>query len=115
MIKRLLLIGAAVAVAGAVLIQAVPYGRSHKNPPVQSEPSWNSPRTRALAVKACFDCHSNETTWPWYSNIAPVSLIVQNHVDEGRASLNFSEWGRRQEVRESAESVVEEEMPPAYY
>ncbi len=116
MIKRILLIGAAVAVAGAVLIQAVPYGRSHKNPPVQSEPQWDSPRTRALAVQACFDCHSNETSWPWYSNIAPVSWLVQNHVDEGRAALNFSEWSRLgEEADESAETLAEGEMPPGYY
>ena len=114
--KRILLIGAAVIVAGALLIQAAPYGRSHKNPPVMSEPPWDSPRTRDLAVRACFDCHSNETAWPWYSNVAPVSWLVQNHVDEGRAALNFSEWTQpRQRVRESSETVAEGEMPPAYY
>jgi hypothetical protein len=59
------------AVALFALIQVVPYGRSHTNPPVQSEPKWDSPQTRALAVRACYDCHSNETTWPWYTNVAP--------------------------------------------
>ena len=61
-------------VALALLIQLVPYGRAHTNPPVVAEPNWDSPQTRELAVRACFDCHSNETTWPWYSNIAPIEL-----------------------------------------
>ena len=53
----------------ALLIQLVPYGKNHVNPPVVQEPAWDSPATRALAQRACFDCHSNETVWPWYSNI----------------------------------------------
>ena len=113
--KLLLISGTAIAVV-FLLIQAVPYGRAHDNPPVISEPLWDSPRTRELAVKACFDCHSNETKWPWYSNVAPVSWYVQNHVEEGRDELNFSEWNRPQEeAEESAEKVIEGEMSPAYY
>ena len=98
-----------------VLIQFVPYGRDHQNPDVVAEPSWDSPQTRDLAVRACFDCHSNETTWPWYSNIAPLSWLIQRDVDEGREHLNFSEWNRRQRSGESAETVREGEMPPPYY
>jgi mono/diheme cytochrome c family protein len=114
--RKLLFISGAAIVAGFLLIQAVPYGRAHTNPPVISEPQWNSQRTRELAVKACFDCHSNETQWPWYSNVAPISWYVQNHVEEGRDELNFSEWNRSQkEARESAEKVLEGEMPPLYY
>ena len=67
-----------------VLIQFVPYGRSHTNPPVTGEPKWSSARVRQLTKDACFDCHSNETTWPWYSNVAPVSWLVQRDVDSGR-------------------------------
>lgn len=74
------------------LIQLIPYGRNHTNPAVVGEPSWDSPETRALAVRACFDCHSNETVWLWYSKVAPVSWLVQRDVDEGREKLNFSEW-----------------------
>jgi hypothetical protein len=74
------------------LIQLVPYGRDHTNPPVVAEPAWDSPQTRALAVRACFDCHSNETVWPWYSNVAPASWLVQRDVDDGRRRLNWSEW-----------------------
>lgn len=97
----------------AFAIQLVPYGRDHANPPVVSEPTWDSARTRELAVRACFDCHSNETEWPWYSNVAPVSWLVQRDVDEGRSKLNFSEWTQpSEEAGESAETVREGEMPP---
>lgn len=96
-------------------IQLVPYGRDHTNPSVAAEPAWNSPRTRELAQTACFDCHSNETTWPWYSNIAPISWWTQNHVDEGRRKLNFSEWGGKQETDEIVESMEDGDMPPGYY
>ncbi|HET7500279.1 MAG TPA: heme-binding domain-containing protein [Kofleriaceae bacterium] len=76
------------------LIQAIPYGRTHGNPPVTQEPAWDSPRTRALAVRACFNCHSNETRWPWYANVAPMSWAVQLDVDNARSIINFSEWNR---------------------
>jgi hypothetical protein len=99
-----------------VLIQLVPYGRNHTNPPIAQEPQWDSPETRELAKRACFDCHSNESVWPWYSNIAPISWLVQNDVDEGRRRLNFSEWGRPiREVNEIGEVVMEGEMPPVQY
>lgn len=102
--------------AVVVLIQLVPYGRNHENPPVIAEPAWDSPTTRALAQRACFDCHSNETVWPWYSNVAPLSWMVQEHVDEGREYLNFSEWNRPQEeAGESGETVAEGEMPIPNY
>jgi len=98
------------------LIQLVPYGRNHSNPPVIQEPAWDSPETRTLAQRACFDCHSNETVWLWYSNIAPISWLVQRDVDEGRERLNFSEWGRGEnEPDEIYEVVKEGEMPPRIY
>lgn len=105
--------------AGAVVfaaIQLVPYGRAHRNPPVRAEPAWDSPSTRGLAVRACFDCHSNETEWPWYANVAPVSWLIQRDVEEGRRAVNYSEWDRRQEEgAESAASVEKGAMPPWYY
>ena len=101
---------------GAVAIQLVPYGRDHQNPAVLEEPAWSSDATRALAVTTCFDCHSNETEWPWYSWVAPVSWLVQADVDEGREELNFSEWGSaNQDADDVAESVQEGEMPPFSY
>lgn len=116
MIRRLILV---TVVAGVVLLlglQLLPLGRMHTNPPVTAEPVWPDSTTRDLAVRACYDCHSNETSWPWYSNVAPISWMVQNHVQEGRALLNFSEWDRPQEgIREAEEVVQEGEMPPGYY
>jgi mono/diheme cytochrome c family protein len=99
-----------------VAIQLVPYGRNHYNPAKVQEPAWDSPETRKLVVRACFDCHSNETVWPWYSQVAPVSWLVQHDVEEGRAVLNFSEFNRAQEeTEESAETVAEGEMPMPIY
>ena len=72
----------------ALLIQAVPYGWSRSNPPVTAEPPWDSVRTRELTVRACFDCHSNEVDYPWYSRLAPISWAVQLHVDGGREAVN---------------------------
>jgi hypothetical protein len=77
------------------------------------EPRWDGPATRALAVRACYDCHSNETVWPWYSHVAPVSWLTQRDVAEGRRKLNFSEWDRGQkEARESGKTVRKGTMPP---
>ena len=108
-------LGVAALLGGLLVVQVVPYGRDHDNPPVVAEPSWDSGETRELVVLACFDCHSNETVWPWYSNVAPVSWLVQRDVDEGREDLNFSEWNQTQEGDESAETVREGSMPPRAY
>ena len=102
-----------VAVVGFLAIQLVPYGRDHTNPPVTGEPAWDSPETRATAVVACFDCHSNETVWPWYSNVAPISWLVQKDVDEGRDELNLSTDAA--DVEEMIETIREGEMPPWQY
>lgn len=88
-----------------------------QNPPVVQEPAWDAPETRALAMKAgCFDCHSNETRWPWYTAVPGVNGQVVGHVNEGREAFNLSRMDRRQkEAHEAAEVVQEGEMPPAYY
>ena len=98
------------------LIQLVPYGKS-ANPPVLSEPAWSSPTTRDLFFRACGDCHSNETKWPFYSHIAPISWLVRHDVDEGREHLNVSTWGQqsRNEGNEAAKTVRDGEMPPWFY
>ena len=71
---------------------------------------------RTLAVRACYDCHSNEARWPWYSHVAPISWLVQSDVTEGRQALNFSDWNRPQkEASEAAEATASQEMPPAMY
>jgi Haem-binding domain len=115
--KRLLLYAVGGLAVLFVLIQAVPYGRSHTNPPVTKEPAWDSPQTRAFAVDGCFDCHSNLTKWPWYTNVAPVSWLVQRDVESGRATLNFSEWDKAQDtdISDVVEAVQGGSMPPFYY
>ncbi|NTW84024.1 MAG: heme-binding domain-containing protein [Chlorobiaceae bacterium] len=100
-----------------VAIQFVPYGKNHSNPPVTGEPKWDSPRTKELFGRACKDCHSNETVWPWYSNVAPASWLVQVDVAVGRKKFNVSEWGRegKNEGDEAAGEVREGKMPPFFY
>ncbi len=109
-------------VLGVVLgvgAQLLPYGWFHSNPAVVQEPVWDGPQTRDLAVRACFDCHSNQGRWPWYSNIAPVSWLVQNDVSGGRGALNFSEWtavgAGGEHTREVARVIDRGSMPPSYY
>src|SRR5579863_3940803 len=102
--------------AGAILIQLIPYGHSHTNPPVTGEPSWNAPQTKDLIQRACFDCHSNETVFPWYSHVAPVSWLLQRDVNDGRSHLNFTEWDKPQKhAKDVAEQVKEGNMPPWFY
>jgi hypothetical protein len=114
-LKRIAVVLAVLAVLFG-LMQLVPYGRDHTNPPVVQEPEWDSPATRALAKKACFDCHSNETRWPSYSNVAPFSWVVQRHVDVGRTVLNFSEWNRTYNaVGQASANVILGDMPLASY
>jgi hypothetical protein len=88
------------------------------NPPVKQEPKWDSPRTRALAKAACFDCHSNETNTYWWEDVAPLSWWIDNHVTEGRAALNFSDCrpsGGGEGSGDAVETVRNRSMPPGYY
>lgn len=99
-----------------VVIQFIPYGRDHTNPPVTREVRWDSARTRELAAGACFDCHSNLTDWKWYTNVAPISWLVYSDVQGGREHLNFSEWDKPQsEVGDIVEAVRGGGMPPLQY
>lgn len=104
-------------IAAAVAIQFIPYGKDHTNPPVVSEPQWDSPRTKELFTRACADCHSNETKYPWYSNIAPVSWLVAHDIDEGREKFNVSMLGvqKKNKVKDAADEVKEGEMPMWFY
>ncbi len=115
-LARLGISGFAGLVVVGVVIQAVPFGWDRSNPPITGEPAWDSPRTRELMVTACFDCHSNEVVYPWYSTVAPMSWAVELHVEQGRAAVNYSEWDQPQkEADESAETVIDGDMPPTYY
>ncbi len=100
----------------AVLIQLVPYGWDHGNPPVTQDAPWPSEEARELAVTACYDCHSNETEWPVYSYIAPMSWLVRRDIDAGRDELNFSTWDQDDnDAHDAAETVEEGSMPPSQY
>lgn len=106
----------AVGVGTLVLIQLIPYGRTHSNPTGSGEPSWSSPRTRELMVNSCFSCHSNNVKWPWYSNVAPVSWAVTEHVDDGREAVNYSDFVTDPgNAEESIEVIQEGSMPPGYF
>lgn len=108
-----------IVVGGIVLlglIQLIPFGHDHVNPATISEPQWGNPEARALVKEHCFQCHSNETNWPWYSNIAPASWLIQFDVIEARGKFNFSDWNNNPgELDEMIESIQEGEMPPIQY
>ncbi|CAN5205811.1 heme-binding domain-containing protein [soil metagenome] len=99
-------------------IQLIPVDRT--NPPVETEVPAPA-NVRTVLRRACYDCHSNETVWPWYSKLAPVSWLVARDVNDGRKELNFSTWNRyttEQQVKKFKESwkeVAEGEMPPWIY
>jgi len=117
-VVKIMLAIVVVLIVGFGLIQLVPYGRDHINPPVTSEPAWDSPATKALARKACFDCHSNETVWPAYSSIAPGSWLIYRDVAKGRSRMNFSEWpaaGGGGLMALAAQKVERGKMPPLRY
>ena len=99
-------------------IQFIPVDR--KNPPITMD--INAPDNVASILRAsCYDCHSNETNWPWYSHIAPVSFLVAGDVKDGRKNLNFSEWDKYSSSKQSElleemiEEVEKEEMPLTSY
>jgi len=87
-------------VLGAVIIAAgVQFVRPDRsNPPVNAGQTVQAtaavpPGVHAVLRRSCYDCHSSETRWPWYSGIVPMAWAVANHVKEGRTELNFSDWG----------------------
>ena len=99
-------------------IQVIPVDRS--NPPVTKE--INAPENALFILKtSCYDCHSNETTWPWYSYVAPVSFLIADDVNEGRRHINFSEWDKYDEKKKEKkldhviEMVEEGDMPLSNY
>lgn len=79
-----------------VLLAAIQFIRPQKsNPPVDEKIALHAPEeVMHILRRSCYDCHSNETTWPWYADIAPLSWSIASHVEEGRKALNFSEWAK---------------------
>jgi cytochrome c551/c552 len=107
-----------VAVAFLVVAQFARIDRT--NPPVEAD--IPAPTNVKVALRAaCYDCHSNETVWPWYSHVAPMSWLLAYDVLEGREELNFSTWQRydagkqQKKLKKSVEEMNEGEMPPWFY
>jgi cytochrome c551/c552 len=116
--KRVLTILIGVVVVGFVLLQLVSFivpSLARTNPPVTYQVQWDSPEIEQMMRKACYDCHSNETVWPWYSYIAPVSWLIVNHVNEGRDNLNFSTGQGELEAENLIRQIERGHMPPANY
>ena len=110
-----MIIGGAILLVG--IAQIIPYGRNHVNPDVGQEVSWDSQQTKEIFYRACGDCHSNMTKWPWYSNIAPASWLITRDVTEGRKNFNASMWGI-QKINKGAyasDQVQRNKMPPPQY
>ncbi len=120
MVRRLLRsrLGTVALVLGVTFLamQLVPYGWRHPNPPVRLDAPWPSEESARLARVACYDCHSNETRWPLYSYVAPMSWLVRRDVENGRDELNFSEWDRdADEADDAIETLLDRSMPPRQY
>jgi Haem-binding domain len=115
---RWIVLSGLVCLVLGVAIQFIPVETT--NPPVERDIP-TSPAVKAVLRRACYDCHSNETGWPWYSQIAPISWLLARDVQEGRAELNFSTWNQYstqqhvKKLQESWKEVSEWEMPPWYY
>jgi hypothetical protein len=124
MVKKVLKYGAGALAAALVVAQFVQPERT--NPPADPSASFEAvakpPREVAAVIgRACLDCHSNQTVWPWYSRISPVSWLIAGDVKEGRAKLNFSQWNfyspemTRIKLGEICAEVKKGDMPPRYY
>ncbi len=116
-LKKSIIFAVAAIIVVPLLIQLVPVWLLKTNPPTMAEPIWDSEQTRALAKRTCFDCHSNETVWPWYTNVAPISWLIIFDTQRGRNELNFSQWTSQQsrKAREVGEVIRKNEMPQPNY
>jgi hypothetical protein len=112
--RFLTILAAVVGVVVAALVLVGNFAVARTNPPVTYTIQWDSPRTEVLARAACFDCHSNETRWPWYAHVAPVAEFIVNEVDEGRREMNFS-TDRGLNVREMISEIERGNMPTPNY
>jgi hypothetical protein len=117
-LKRAVVVCLIILAVAFGLIQLAPVDRT--NPRVESD-IVTSAEVKAILKRSCYDCHSNETVWPWYSSVAPVSWVVAWDVHKGREELNFSTWGRstaQEQAKKATASwkeVLEGEMPPRSY
>jgi hypothetical protein len=103
------------------LIQFIPHNR--KAVSVDSNAAFTTANVEVQNIldKACMDCHSNTSVYPWYSNVVPLNYWIDNHINEGREHLNFSEWNsypladRTEMIEEITEVINEKEMPLLSY
>lgn len=120
-LRRLVGYALALGIAGFLLIQIIPVGsfirvlERRPNPPVSQNFEWDSAEAEQIARAACYDCHSNETAWPWYSHIAPASWLVTRDVNRGRAAMNFSTDPLSDFDAEDLEWHLYNDMPPRIY
>ena len=110
---------AILVIAGLFLLaQFVPVERT--NPPAKGDVSA-APEIEATLRRACYDCHSNETRWRWYTRVAPISWLAAHDVQLGRRQIDFSEWGdyypatRIRKLRWMDRALRQEAMPPWSY
>ena len=99
-----------------MLVLALLVGCRLDNPPTTRDIVWADAETEALARRACYDCHSNETHWPWYARAPVVGSIVAGDVHRGRCHMNFSEWdGPNEEAWDAPDEVRDGDMPLGMY
>jgi Haem-binding domain len=114
--KRIVII----SIALIILIQLIPIDRNNPTTDESSEIKLDG-EVKMIIQTACYDCHSNNTKWPWYSYVAPVSWLIANDVSDGRDEINFSLWNTYSQkridrkFREIAEQIEKEEMPLPIY
>jgi len=102
----------------ALAIQFIPVTRS--NPPATADLAAPA-EVKAILKASCYDCHSNETEWPWYSRVAPVSWLVASDTTNGRKKFNFSDWNTYPSGKQAAilahavREIRRGDMPPWYY
>ena len=124
LLRKVFKITAIVLVVAFLGMQAVRPART--NPPVDESQTINArtqmtPQVASILDRSCRDCHTNKTVWPWYTNVAPVSWWLSNHVNDGRRILNLSEWGKlpsdRQDrkLRQICDEVQDGVMPLSSY
>jgi hypothetical protein len=105
-----------VLVVAFIGMQFIPSSFSRVNPPVTGEPAWDSQETRATFLRTCGDCHSNETRYPWYSTIAPASMLIESDIRDGRKHFNVSAWNVSQRGGDDAAGEVRKgSMPVGLY
>lgn len=113
-----------IAIAATAILAAIQVVRPPRvNPPSTGEALVAPPAVESVLRRACADCHSNQTRWPWYSGLAPLSWLVAHDVSEGRRRLNFSDWSAYADdpetevhkLDEIAQAVARGDMAPWYY